>query len=195
MPTKWFYVWFRRGILSKHWVLWGCSKRDTIVLSKGKGAELKKYIPTLVLPVFLRPVSSEVQRRFYENSICEPKGLISPFWFRSSWFVQCKLPGNFIIVMASRLFKHGLFRWWLRNSYHSVPLFHGFPQLCFVRQMSSREPYRNRYTHFRDAYPGKPNIIYFIYAVGTFSLLIFIAFGGLVCILLYVVSFYLVDIT
>ncbi|THD21246.1 putative mitochondrial aspartate/glutamate carrier protein [Fasciola hepatica] len=83
-----------------------------------------------------------------------------------------------ILIMASQVLKRGFLRLWLRNSFTHVPTFHGFPQLIVSRPMSSQEPYRNRYTHFRSAYPGKPDIVYFVYVAGTFSLLLFIALGG-----------------
>ncbi|TGZ72270.1 hypothetical protein CRM22_002188, partial [Opisthorchis felineus] len=77
-------------------------------------------------------------------------------------------------------------RWILR----STCLFRPYPLASLVRKpglnlpiigarLSSTDgPYRNRYTHHRKAFPGKPNIVYFGYIVFCVSLLMFFTFGG-----------------
>lgn len=77
-------------------------------------------------------------------------------------------------------------RWIFRSTF----LFRPYPLASLVRKpglnlpvlgarLSSTDgPYRNRYTHHRKAFPGKPNIVYFGYIVFCVSLLMFFSIGG-----------------
>ncbi|CAH8460827.1 unnamed protein product [Dicrocoelium dendriticum] len=47
-----------------------------------------------------------------------------------------------------------------------------------VRRLSSKETYRNRYTHHRNAFPGKPNYAYGVYVTILLCLLLFYSLGG-----------------
>ncbi|KAF5400842.1 Mitochondrial calcium uptake 1 [Paragonimus heterotremus] len=46
------------------------------------------------------------------------------------------------------------------------------------RYIDVQEPYRNRYTHYRKAYPGKPKYWYYAYVTTAVLLLFFFSIGG-----------------